>query len=84
MAGILHDKTVQMLLSVVVTLGAVNWAVIEFLDTDLLLDVLGVAAGSGELTAIYAVIGAAAVIRFASVVDWVTDGSLTGMNRGDM
>jgi uncharacterized membrane protein YuzA (DUF378 family) len=84
MNGLLHDRLVQMMLGIIVSIGAVNWATIEFFETDLLLDVIGLESGSGELTIIYAVIGAAAVIRLLSVVDWGTGGAITGMNKSEM
>lgn len=59
---IIGGSMVKLLTVLLAAAGALNWAVADLLETDLLIDVVGLEAGSGALTAAYVVIGAAAVV----------------------
>lgn len=69
-----NDKFIQAVLTVVIAAAALNWAFVEFLDWDLLLDGIGLATGDQAYTVIVGVIGAAAVVRVYSVAEWVMEG----------
>jgi uncharacterized membrane protein YuzA (DUF378 family) len=60
------------LLTVVVAVAAANWAAVEFADTDLLVDVLGLTGDT--LTITYGVIGALAVVVVYNTWVWYSDG----------
>jgi len=61
---------VQFIAVLLAGVGALNWALVEFLDTDLLLDVLGMTAGSTELAAVYALIAGAGVVSIYNEAVW--------------
>jgi uncharacterized membrane protein YuzA (DUF378 family) len=54
--------------NVVTYTAALNWALIEFLDTDLLADTLSL--DSGTLTLAYAVIAVATVVSIYNLLVW--------------
>jgi uncharacterized membrane protein YuzA (DUF378 family) len=56
------------LMRLVVAIAALNWAVVEFLETNLLTDTLGLTGQS--LTATYGIIGLLAVVVIYNTVTW--------------
>jgi uncharacterized membrane protein YuzA (DUF378 family) len=66
------SHTIDALLTVVVAVAAANWAAVEFADTDLLVDVLGLTGDT--LTITYGVIGALAVVVVYNTWVWYSDG----------
>lgn len=65
----------QAALTVLIAVAALNWTLVEFADYNVLVDLLGLTEGSQEFQAVVGVIGAAAVIRVYSVIEWVTGGN---------
>jgi uncharacterized membrane protein YuzA (DUF378 family) len=63
------NNTIDALLTIVVAIAAVNWTVIEFLETDLLIDVAGLSGSS--LTLAYAGVGVAAVVSVYNTAVWM-------------
>lgn len=61
---------VQLLTAILTVAGAVNWAVAEFVGTDLLIDVLGLSAGSTELQIVYLVIAVAGAVLLYNELVW--------------
>jgi uncharacterized membrane protein YuzA (DUF378 family) len=70
----LHDRTIQLVLTAIVAVAALNWAAIAFMDTNLLLDVLGLTRGTSEYEAVVGLIAVAAGVRVASAYDWYSEG----------
>jgi uncharacterized membrane protein YuzA (DUF378 family) len=66
------SHTIDALLTVVVAIAASNWALVEFAETDLLVDVLGLTGDT--LTITYGVIGALAVVVVYNTWVWYSDG----------
>jgi uncharacterized membrane protein YuzA (DUF378 family) len=66
------SHTIDALLTVVVAVAAANWAAVEFADTDLLVDVLGLTGDT--LTIAYGVIGALAVVVVYNTWVWFSNG----------
>jgi len=59
---LIGGSMVELLTVILAAAGAINWAAADLLDTDLLLDVVGLEAGSGTLTAVYVIIAASAAV----------------------
>jgi uncharacterized membrane protein YuzA (DUF378 family) len=70
----IDDKSVLQLLSFVVAVAALNWALVAFFDYHLVVDLLGFAEGTTEYKAVVGVIGAAAGIRLYETVGWAISG----------
>lgn len=69
----IHDKMTQSALSIVAVIAALNWATVEFAQTDLLLDVVGLTAGSTEYQAVIGAIAVAALLVLYDRLVWVMD-----------
>lgn len=61
----LLSPQIRLVVWIIVAVAALNWALVEFAGTDLLVDVLSLS--SDLLTGAYAVIGAAAVINLYNI-----------------
>jgi uncharacterized membrane protein YuzA (DUF378 family) len=61
-------ETGDVLAQLVTIVAAINWALVEFLNTNLLSDTLGLAEGT--LTLVYALIGVAAVVALYNLAYW--------------
>ena len=68
--NLIGNGIVQFLAVLLAGVGALNWALVEFFGTDLLLDVLGMTVGSTELAAVYALIAVAAVVSIYNEAVW--------------
>jgi uncharacterized membrane protein YuzA (DUF378 family) len=66
------SHTIDALLTVVVAVAAANWAAVEFADTDLLVDVLGLTGDT--LTITYGVIGIVAAVVVYNTWVWFSTG----------
>lgn len=62
----LGNDTVRMGIWLLTAIAALNWALVEFVDTDLLVDVIALSGSS--LTVAYGVIGAAAAVNLYNIV----------------
>jgi len=63
------NNTVDALLTVAVAIAALNWALVEFAETDLLLDVAQLSGSS--LTLAYAGIGVASLVTIYNTAVWM-------------
>lgn len=61
-------NAIDALLSIVVAIAALNWAAVEFAETNLLVDVAGLSGSS--LTAAYGAIGVLAVVSIYNTAVW--------------
>jgi uncharacterized membrane protein YuzA (DUF378 family) len=59
----------ELVLTLIAALGALNWGLIELFDTNLLIDVLGLAADGDPLMWSYTIIGVAGAIVLIDLVD---------------
>ncbi|WP_143414133.1 DUF378 domain-containing protein [Halovenus aranensis] len=66
------DKTLQVLFQIIAGIGALNWLSLEFFDTDLLVDTIGLTGDT--YTAVIAVIGVAGALAVYNASAWFTDG----------
>jgi len=66
----LGNLQTRMVLTFVASLGAVNWLAVEFMDTDLLSDTLGMSGDPYKL--VIAVIGVAGAITLYNTGVWIT------------
>jgi len=63
------NNTLDALLTIATAIFALNWALVEFAETDLLLDVLELSGQS--LTLAYAAAGATAVVTVYNTAVWM-------------
>jgi len=68
MADKIGGDTGDLVATLLTVLAALNWALIEFGSTDLLVDVAGLQ--SGTLTLVYALIGVAAAVTAYNELAW--------------
>lgn len=66
MAEKLGTYETQVVTWIIVAVAALNWAVVEFAETDLLVDTLGLSGQS--YTAVIAVIGVAATVNLYNLI----------------
>ena len=68
----LLSEQIRLVVWIIVAVAALNWALVEFVSTDLLVDVLGLTGDT--LTAAYGVIGAAAAVNLYNIGVGVMEG----------
>lgn len=71
----IEDKTVSILLSLVVSLAALNWALVSFADYNVLIDLLSLTEGTTNYKLAVGAIGAAAVAKTYDTVLWASEGA---------
>lgn len=69
----IDNDTMLQLLSFVVALAAINWAVVAFFDYNLLVDLLGFAEGTTNYKVTVALIGVAASLKIYDTVLWAAE-----------
>lgn len=70
--GILQDDSVQRLLMLIVSVGSLREALIEFGSYDIIVDLLSFSPGTTEYEAVVGIVGIAAVVLIMSVAEEAT------------
>ncbi len=66
--AMIENDTLQIALWLVVAIGALNWGLVEFLDFNLITDLLQLSKGSTEYQAAIGVVGAAGALNIYELV----------------
>lgn len=64
------NPILYLLAALVAGIGALNWGAREYLDTDLLVDTLGIDTGTGTYSLLLGVIGIAGLLTIYGEVWW--------------
>lgn len=69
-----NDKMIQSVLSLLIGVAALNWALVTFWHYDVLVDGVGLAVNSQMYELVIGAIAVAVVLRWYSVYEWASGG----------
>jgi uncharacterized membrane protein YuzA (DUF378 family) len=72
--AIVDNKMLEIVAALLAAAGAINWALIEFMDTNLLTDTLSLAEGTQNYSIVVLAIGAAGVLQLYVSYYWFMEG----------
>jgi uncharacterized membrane protein YuzA (DUF378 family) len=72
--AIVDNKMLEIVAALLAAAGAINWALIEFADTNLLTDTLSLVEGTQNYSIVVLAIGAAGVLQLYVSYYWFMEG----------